>query len=411
MRDALTITSKDLRLLARDRRALVILIALPLVIIAIVGSSTGSMTRSAGDRPTVLHVEFADFRPSEISERLRGFLAAGERVVVHPRRPDAEQQAEGVPRFLESGVRPPAVTRVVVGPAFASSLAALSTAELLSLGRSRPLVELSAVDVHVTDSARADPLSVRLTEVLVQTALADAVGPLVTDRTAASRDAADSSPPPPAWSESGNAAEAVSSDPRIYQFVVPGYTVLFVFFLVTIMGRSFIGERDLGTLRRLRISPVSGSSILVGKTLPFLIVSVVQTLILMVSGRLLFGMSWGAAPWLLLPVIVCTSLAATTLGLWFATIVRTDAQVSSFGNLLVLSTAGISGCLVPRDWMPEFSQRISLITPHAWALDAYSELLTHDRPDPIVIALRCGVLLLFSAAFFALGLRRFLGTT
>ena len=41
--DALKITLKDLTLLSRDRRALVILVAMPMVIIAIVGSSTGRL--------------------------------------------------------------------------------------------------------------------------------------------------------------------------------------------------------------------------------------------------------------------------------------------------------------------------------------------------------------------------------
>ena len=44
-------------------------------------------------------------------------------------------------------------------------------------------------------------------------------------------------------------------------------------------------------------------------------------------GKLLFGMSWGNAPWLLLPVIVCTSMAATALGLLVATILLFPAWV------------------------------------------------------------------------------------
>ena len=46
--DALKITLKDLTLLSRDRRALVILVAMPMVIIAIVGSSTGRLDWSIG---------------------------------------------------------------------------------------------------------------------------------------------------------------------------------------------------------------------------------------------------------------------------------------------------------------------------------------------------------------------------
>ena len=186
---------------------------------------------------------------------------------------------------------------------------------------------------------------------------------------------------------------------RVYRSIVPGYTVLFVFFLVNIMGRSFIQERELGTLQRIRIAPVSLVSVVAGKTLPFLVLSVAQTILLLTAGVFLFGMDPGTRPWLLLPLIICTSLAATTLGLAFAALVRTDAQVSAWGNLVVLATAGISGCFVPRHLMPELSQQISLITPHAWSLIAYREILVADHPGVFPVLSACGVLLCFSSAF------------
>ena len=91
----------------------------------------------------------------------------------------------------------------------------------------------------------------------------------------------------------------------------------------------------------------------------------------------------------------------------FSTLAKTESQVSSYGNLILLSSAGISGCLVPRAWMPPMSQKISLFTPHAWALDAYSELLTQEMPRISTIVESCGMLLLFSMAFFVVGLYRF----
>ena len=147
--------------------------------------------------------------------------------------------------------------------------------------------------------------------------------------------------------------DEASRSRRVYRSIVPGYTVLFVFFLVNIMGRSFIQERELGTLQRMRIAPVSSASVMDGKTLPFMLISIVQTAVLLAAGVFLFGKDLGSRPWLLLPLVVCTSLAATTLGLAFAAFVRADAQVSAWGNLVVLSTAAISGCLVPRHLMPE----------------------------------------------------------
>ncbi len=199
----------------------------------------------------------------------------------------------------------------------------------------------------------------------------------------------------------------VSSQSRVYRAIIPGFIVLFVFFLVNIMGRSFIQERDLGTLQRIRIAPVSATSIMAGKTLPFLLVSVVQTALLLLAGVFLFGMDAGSRPWLLIPLVLCTSLAATTLGLAFAAFARTDAQVSAWGNLIVLATAGISGCLVPRHLMPDTSQQLSLVTPHAWSLVAYREILVPDHPSTGLVLGCCGMLLVFSAIFSGIGLLGF----
>jgi ABC-2 type transport system permease protein len=192
----------------------------------------------------------------------------------------------------------------------------------------------------------------------------------------------------------------------IYQELIPQFTVAFVFFLLTVMARSFIHEKQQGTLRRLRLAPIRPTSILVGKTIPFFVISVLQTVLLFTAGKLLFDMSLGARPWALVPVVFCTSLAATGLGLLVATIVRTDSQVSWVGNAIVLTTAGISGCFMPRDWMPPLMQEISKVTPHAWALEGFKQLLSFDNPNLSIVFFNCGVLLGFALLFFVAGCMR-----
>ncbi len=144
-----------------------------------------------------------------------------------------------------------------------------------------------------------------------------------------------------------------------------------------------------------------------GKTVPFFIVSVVQTLLLFLAGRMLFGMSWGTEPWLLIPVIFATSMSATTLGLMVATVVKTDSQVSAYATSVMIVMAGISGCFLPRDWLPDMMKTISLGTPHAWALMAYREILTTEHPRLGEVFQYCSVLAGFSAVYFLFGAWRF----
>ena len=71
----------------------------------------------------------------------------------------------------------------------------------------------------------------------------------------------------------------------------------------------------------------------------------------------------------------------------------------------MLVLAGMSGCLMPRDLMPDFMKQVSLITPHAWSLEAYLQLLVSPTPDVGRIVTACLVLTGFGLGFLALAWR------
>lgn len=187
-----------------------------------------------------------------------------------------------------------------------------------------------------------------------------------------------------------------------YQILVPSYTVMFAFFLVLTVGWLFVTERRQGTMTRLRAAPLSRGQILAGKLVPCFLVSVVQGLFLMLAGKLVFGLNWGPRPELLLLVVLSTSAAAVGLSLLVASLAKTETQVAIYGSLLVLLLAGVSGCLMPRDLMPEQMKQFSRVTPHAWALDAYNQLLVNPSPEIGVVLTACTILWLFGAAFTGL---------
>jgi ABC-type transport system involved in cytochrome c biogenesis permease component len=188
-----------------------------------------------------------------------------------------------------------------------------------------------------------------------------------------------------------------------YQILVPSYTVMFAFFLVLTVGWLFVAERRQGTLKRLRAAPVTRGQILLGKLAPCLVLSLSQGLFLLLAGKLVFGMSWGPQPLWLVLVVVCTSLAAMGLAVLVAAAARTETQVAIYGTLLVLVLAGLSGAMMgDRSLMPEAMQELSRVTPHAWALDAYRQLLTSPTPEVEIVGRACAVLAAFGMGFLAL---------
>jgi len=403
--NACQITKKDLLLLYRDRRTLSVLVALPLAFISILGVSTGKLFSNAQQagkyKIGVVDDDGTDLSAS-IAEELRAISALD--LTEYPTRQAAElARAEGTIHVL-----------LYIGPDFHNRVEALEVYDVLHIDEGQLKGKLKSLNIEVVSGSFLANAS-ELVKIVVFNLTQKTIVPLVVkkDRALALQIASASKRSKEKVEEqlrnlpSDEPAQPTTTDgsmsDAVYQILVPSYTVMFVFFIVNFMARSFIGERDLGTLNRLRLAPITRPGMMIGKTVPFLVISLVQTALLFLAGRYMFGMSWGTQPWLLFPVMICTSLAATSLGLMVATLVRTEAQVSAYGNFLVLTMAGISGCMMPRAWQPELMQTVGLITPHAWALIAYDQILNSPVAELSVVLRCCEILLAFAGGFFAIG--------
>ena len=405
-RNALDITRKDLQLLVRDRRAIAVLVILPLVFIAILGLSTSRLLGWKNDNIT-LNVGVVNRDSGPVSLDVVDALEARHGLKLICFANDTVARRELSRERLNA--------LMVIGESFDARVGELSLKDILQPENGRLAPGLASLDVDIQTRATGSPVD-SIVRHLLNTAVVRAAVPYVARRYPLTRRLVERSTPPKETPMTAQPAPSAARDGGgkanvVYLELVPSYTVMFVFFLVTIMGRSFIQECELGTLRRLRLTPARPLSIVIGKTLPFLVISLVQTGILFLFGRFLFGMPWGSRPLWLIPVSISTSLAATGLGLLFATLVRSDSQVSAYGNLIVLTMAGISGCLMPRDWLPDAMQQISLATPHAWSLMAYHELLHRPHPNFSRVASSMLVLIVFASAFLTLGWWRFRSVT
>ena len=397
------ITLKDLRLILKDRGALYTLLALPVVFIAILGVSTGQLI-TTHDAAKLVKIGVVDEDGGEISDHVIRDLSAIGGLMVSK----VENRDEAKLR-LQDG-RSSVV--VVLGKDFSNRVDELNLSDIFDTEHGKLSTGLSAIDMQVESGAAFVGVA-DLVQYVVLSAVLRVVAPEVARRNPLlSRVLNRMIEQHQAELESG-VAETPRPEPVkpgssiIYQTLVPAFMVMFAFFLVNIMASSFINERKLGTLKRLQVSRISPDQLMFGKTMPFLIVSIGQSLLLFLSGKIMFGMSWGTYPLMLLPVILTTSLSATGLGLLLATIVRTESQVTSYSTFLVIVLAGISGCYMPRDWLPDLMKNVSLGTPHAWALIAYQELLTHDHPNMLVVGQCCFILASFGVVCFVIGCVRF----
>ena len=189
--------------------------------------------------------------------------------------------------------------------------------------------------------------------------------------------------------------------PDTYQQTVPGYTVMFVFFIIGYLSSVIRDEKRSGTLRRLLCAPVRVRSLLLGKMASALCIGVVQVAVMFAAGALIFGLGLGRDLFALLLVTVALVASATGLGLAVAT-----TRLGSVLSPILILSALLGGCMFPLDLMPPFLRTISYITPHRWALDGYQDLMVRGQGLVDVLP-NLAVLLGIAAIGFGVALLRF----
>jgi ABC-2 type transport system permease protein len=392
---------KDLRRVARDPLALVLLIVAPLLVVAAIGLSTGRLL-GWSERAEGLRLAVVNEDGGPLAQAVVAGLSGRNGLAVTR----AASRAAAA-RLLGAGKHGAAVA---IGGRFTAAVGGLEVADLLDGSREQLATLLERLDIAVAGRRQGGAAEAIVRQLVVAEVLR-VVAPVVAGRDPLAAPYLQRTRPRPA-APAGAAAAAPLAAPdgargEIYEILVPSYTVLFMFFLVNLMARSLLEERSLGTLARLRAAPLSDAALLAAKAAPFLLAGIAQGALLLLAGRVLFGMSWGDRPWLLLPALLATALAAVGLGTLVATLVRSEAQIASASTVLVVGLGALSGCFLPRAWMPEAMRTASLATPHGWSLAAFDQLLVAGSPDAARVWMACAALAGFAAMFALAGWWRF----
>jgi ABC-2 type transport system permease protein len=159
-------------------------------------------------------------------------------------------------------------------------------------------------------------------------------------------------------------------------YIVPGIIgVLLSMTMIIINAMSVVRERERGTLEQLIVTPVDKTSLMLGKIVPFLLVGYVQVIVILLLGRLLFDVPIRGSITLLLFMTFPFVVANLGIGLFFSTLVRTQAQAMQAGFLFIMPNILLSGFMFPRAAMPEPAQWLGLILPLTYFLDVLRGIL------------------------------------
>jgi ABC-2 type transport system permease protein len=185
-----------------------------------------------------------------------------------------------------------------------------------------------------------------------------------------------------------------------------GQLITWVFIPLLGISSIFAYERQQGTMRRLMSAPVSKTVSLLGTIAGQLGTALLQMLILAVFGAIVLKVNWWNQPLATLAMFFAFGLASVAFGTMLGTFVKTEAQAGGLSLALGMSMALLSGCWYPRELFPDIVQKISLALPTAWSMIGMNDILLRGTDLAGVLPV-VGVLMGFTAVFFAVGVWRF----
>jgi ABC-2 type transport system permease protein len=345
-----TIAVNEIRMLTRDRVALLFIVVLPAAIIFIIGSTFGSMDSFT--------VGLVDRDGTAASRDLVAALDRGEGISV-----DTFDSPDALRREVRSGT---IGAGVVVPDGYGAALASPGGA---------------TVDLVADRSSAA----AAATQAAVRAAVGDAAVRIAAARTASeatgvdpdrARELADevAGELPRAGVRTEAVGEGEEATLGSFSYTAPSNLVLFTFINTLVAGAYLANERRQGITRRMLATPHGTGTILAGIGAARLLFALLQSALIVGIGSLVFGVEWGDPLGATLLVVLFAAVA-TAVALLVGSIVDEPDQAQAAGVPIAIALGMLGGCMWPLEIVPSVMRAIGHVAPHAWAMDAWIALI------------------------------------
>jgi ABC-2 type transport system permease protein len=376
MRKVWLIALNALMRLARDRKALITLLLMPMVLIGILGSALKGMMADGEIQQFPVIVVNED-RAVQIPQGPA--LALGQILIDKVLSADEVQEvldmtagtslADARQQVTEGKV----VAAIHVPATFTADVTGARPAEITVLtdpGQPTQAAIVQQIVQSFTDQVTSDTLSVMV------------LGPQ------AGGQPSQIALPQVAAVPSG--AKPVSA----LQYYAAAMALMFLLMTAMTRAKDILQDRKQGTLARVLVSPTEKRTIIAGQILGSVIVTLTQFLLLMIGTRLIYGVDWGN--WgasLLLAFSYC--LAAAGIGTAAAGLL-TEPQAADAGMGVISNLfAALSGGMFPLYVFPDSLKLVAKFIPNYWALqgflDQFSGLGTAYLWTPVAVLAAIGL--------------------
>jgi len=182
-------------------------------------------------------------------------------------------------------------------------------------------------------------------------------------------------------------------------FLAPGVLAYAVLAGGLSAGLRLVGDREQGTLRRIRATPAPVWVFLAASVISQLVLVAIQIAVLLGIGHLLYGIGMGPNPGLVLLMLLVGSLCFLAAGFLIAALSRREQAAVVMSNLVSLPQLFVAGVFYPLSGAPIWLQKLSVVMPLTYfssglrGLMAEGQSLAQVTPD-LLILLGVGVAVL-----------------
>lgn len=190
-------------------------------------------------------------------------------------------------------------------------------------------------------------------------------------------------------------------------YMVPGVICLILLLTTLILtSMAITKEREMGTLEQLIVSPIKPWELILGKTIPFVIIGLLDVILIIIAGKLIFDLPIRGSLFFLFGVCFIFILTTLSLGLFISTISRTQQQAMMTAIFFMMPAMLLSGIFSPIESMPKIIQYITVLNPLRYFVKAVRGILLKGN-DFLILWPQVLALIIFGGAAIILSSLRF----
>lgn len=192
-----------------------------------------------------------------------------------------------------------------------------------------------------------------------------------------------------------------------YNFVPGIMGMIFILICAIMTSVSIVREKETGTMDLLLVSPIKPMTIILGKLVPYFLLSCIILAIMLLIAYTLLGLPFSAAAVNVITISLIYIVLSLSIGLLVSTIVSkqlTALIVSAVAFMLPVIM--LSGMIFPVDNMPVALQWISSIIPARWYIEAMRKLMIQQLDMRFVIE-EAVILLSMTVVLLILSVKKF----